>query len=477
MYRQKNKISYAGILEHILKITSSVAIHFTVAVFLFAAVLLAGLSDAHAIPAFARQTGMECAACHVGSFGPQLTSMGRNFKLHGYTLGNEQQGLTDYLKNLSAMTFGGIVHTDGDQRKGIELTGNEARYNANDNVTVDQTSLFYGGRLFSNVGMLAQVTYSTPDEQVSWDNTDIRFASDTMLGGKSLIYGVTVNNNPSVQDVWQTTPAWSFPYLSSALMPTPTASPYITSLAGSVGGGGVYGMWNNLLYAELSGYATLPDRTQLALGVTGPDQSDHLSSVAPYWRVALQHDFGGHYVELGTYGIYADRYPGNVRDFGTDNFLDYALDATYQFTSENGKHSVSVYGSALREHANLAATYASSGSANPTDNLTNLRANVSYYYNNTYGLTFGPFSTTGSADAMLYANPVNNKPDTTGWTLQADYTPFGAPDSFGYPYFNVRFFMQYTAYDKFNGLSSNYDGTGRNASDNNTLFTGMWFAF
>jgi hypothetical protein len=37
--------------------------------------------------------------------------------------------------------------------------------------------------------------------------------------------------------------------------------------------------------------------------------------------------------------------------------------------------------------------------------------------------------------------------------------------------------MQYTAYTKFNGLSGNYDGTGRNASDNNLLFTGMWFAF
>jgi hypothetical protein len=202
-----------------------------------------------------------------------------------------------------------------------------------------------------------------------------------------------------------------------------------------------------------------------------------LGNVAPYWRVALQHDFGPHYFELGTYGMYADRYPGNVRDFGTDNFLDYALDASYQFTSDNGKHNISAYASALREHQNLAATFAAGSSANPTDNLTSLRANVSYYYNNTYGLTFGPFSTTGSADSVLYANPTTSKPDTTGWSLQGDYTPFGTPDSFGYPYLNVRLFIQYTAYEKFNGLSSNYDGTGRSASDNNTLFTGMWFAF
>ena len=29
--------------------------------------------DAHAIPAFAEQTGQPCSQCHVGAFGPQQT--------------------------------------------------------------------------------------------------------------------------------------------------------------------------------------------------------------------------------------------------------------------------------------------------------------------------------------------------------------------------------------------------------------------
>ena len=458
----------------------------------FAVTLLAGLSDAYAIPAFARQTGMECAACHVGSFGPQLTSLGRTFKLNAYMmdLGQPSQSdsskplspdkaaaLKEYLQNLSVMAIGGVEHTQGNLRKGTELTGNEARLNTNNNLTLDQLSIFYGGRVSSNVGMLAQATYSQPDEHFSWDNTDIRYASTTKLGGKSLLYGMTVNNNPSVQDIWNTTPAWAFPYMSSTLLQTPTAGPYITSLGGTVGGAGIYGMWNDWLYAEITGYTTIPSRVQLTLGESGAAQADHLSGVAPYWRVALQHDFGPHYVEVGTYGLSANRYPGNVRGIGTDHFLDYAIDATYQFTSGNGKHNISVYGTGLREHANLDATYASMGSSNASDNLTNLRASASYYYNNTYGLTVSPFTITGNADATLYGNGGNDKPNSTGWTLQADYTPFGAADSFGYPNLNVRFFVQYTAYTKFNGLSSNYDTTGRNASDNNTLFTGMWFAF
>ena len=41
----------------------------------------------------------------------------------------------------------------------------------------------------------------------------------------------------------------------------------------------------------------------------------------------------------------------------------------------------------------------------------------------------------------------------------------------------VRFGLQYTMYDTFDGASSNYDGTGRNASDNNTLFVYAWVAY
>ena len=46
--------------------------------------LLAG-NDAHAVPAYARQTGSACADCHAGAYGPALTPYGMRFKLNGYT--------------------------------------------------------------------------------------------------------------------------------------------------------------------------------------------------------------------------------------------------------------------------------------------------------------------------------------------------------------------------------------------------------
>jgi chromate transport protein ChrA len=42
------------------------------------------------------------------------------------------------------------------------------------------------------------------------------------------------------------------------------------------------------------------------------------------------------------------------------------------------------------------------------------------------------------------------------------------------PWLNTRLTAQYVVYSKFNGSSSNYDGSGRNASDNNTLFLLAW---
>ena len=45
------------------------------------------------------------------------------------------------------------------------------------------------------------------------------------------------------------------------------------------------------------------------------------------------------------------------------------------------------------------------------------------------------------------------------------------------PWLNVKLGLQYTAFLNFNGASSNYDGAGRNASDNNLLFLYLWLAF
>ncbi len=62
---------------------------------------------------------------------------------------------------------------------------------------------------------------------------------------------------------------------------------------------------------------------------------------------------------------------------------------------------------------------------------------------------------------------LNGQPDSDGYIAQVSYSPWR----------NVQLQTQYTGYTKFNGASSNYDGEGRDASDNNTLYVLAWLVW
>ncbi len=130
-------------------------------------------------------------------------------------------------------------------------------------------------------------------------------------------------------------------------------------------------------------------------------------------------------------------------------------------------------GTYIDEKQTLDATYAAGGSSNLSNDLKTLRIAGSYFYHRKYGAALGYFSTTGSSDDGLYAqgDPVtgfaNSKPDSKGWTMEFDWVP----------YENTKLALQYTTYSKFNGGGTNYDGLGRSASDNNTLYLLGWINF
>jgi hypothetical protein len=83
-------------------------------------------------------------------------------------------------------------------------------------------------------------------------------------------------------------------------------------------------------------------------------------------------------------------------------------------------------------------------------------------------LLYAPAPVSGSA---------NGKPNSNAFIAEADWVPFGKKDSFGAPWVNLKLGLQYTAYTRFNGGTTNYDGFGRNASGNNTVFAFAWLAF
>ncbi|WP_082715938.1 cytochrome C [Burkholderia sp. BDU5] len=423
-------------------------------------------NDAAAIPAFARQTGLACVACHV-SF-PELTPFGRFFKLTGYTLSNK-----------FTIPLAGMVQVSQTNTRSIDNRNYD--FVRNQDVVLQQASLFYGGRIAGSVGAFAQWTYDGVAHHSGIDNTDIRAAGHFTRDDVDFIYGVTVNNNPTVSDVWNSTPAFGYPYASSSVSLTPTASTLIDGgLAQQVVGFAAYAFWQRSIYAELGFYRTADQ--MFSLFRTGQDISTpggvmRLRGANPYWRVAYNREWGPHSLMLGTFGLIADVYPDNTMPATpTDRFTDIALDAQYQYLTLS--HAFTTQFTFIHEKQNWSASFPSGGigagptPANPTDHLNTFKAKASYYYQRKYGATLAYFSTTGDTDAGLYgATPVtgsaNGSPDTRGIIAELDYLP--------HP--QVKLSLQYTWLLKFNGGRFNYDGNGRNASDNNTLYFLAWFVF
>ena len=470
---------------------------------------------AQALPSFARQTGQPCGTCHTDF--PALTPYGRRFKLLGYTAGGGEfrtspfssqagsdaraeldklrgyakaldtpvTGDKEYVPPLSMMAIVGFTHTQA------PLPPPTDPYKPNDNTVLSPFSAFWGGAITDNIGAFSQVTYNAVPaggfgdpfgHTWTWDNTDVRFARTASIGPLDLVYGITANNNPTVQDLWNTTPAWSFPYAVSTLAPTPGSKTMIEgAFSAHVGGVGAYTMINDLLYLELTGYRTLGFSQQNALGTDPFGAPGLLGGVAPYWRVALEPHWGRHSLMVGTFGMYTDVHPWVDTSFATwstatmplsDRFTDIGFDTQYQYQGDN--YWVTLRGSYIREFQRLDASFASMASANPTNLLDSMKLQASFAYgaDNRVVLTGQYFDIRGTSDPTLYGLDINGNaltPNSNGWMAEIAYIPFGLSKAMGWPWFNARIGLQYTYYTKFNG-------TTIGAHDNNTLFLHAWFA-
>lgn len=412
------------------------------------------VGSAHAVPAYARQTGQNCVACHAGGQFPELTPYGRIFKLTGYTIGQRVVPLS-MMGVLTANKVKVNDPTQGKQQDGAPI--------------FNTASLFVAGKISDNIGGFAQITYNNYDTQnpdtgrftghTGADNMDFRYADRLIDANRDLIYGLTLHNNPTVQDVWMSAPAWG-----PATVPGSTGAgggrlPILADgLGQQVAGLGAYAYWNKTLYAELTGYRTgdgiFSFMTQGVNNDHGPQTI--LKGVNPYWRLALTHEWGPHNAMIGVSGLDVKIYPDSIDlTTPTDHYRDVGVDAQYQYLLD--PHTLTAQASYIHERQNLEANL---DATNPADTIDSLRAKISYVYQAKYGASLSYFDVHGST---------NNNLDTAtrGWTPEIFWTPLQY----------VRVGLQYTLFNKVNGASSNTDGAGRNAKDDNTLLFYVWGAF
>jgi hypothetical protein len=418
--------------------------------------------NAQALPTFARQTGQNCVACHAGGQFPELTPYGRLFKMTGYTIGVRTQPFAV----MGVVTSSSIAKPSADPVD-----------NAKSTEPIFATgSVFIAGKITDNIGAFSQFTYDpyavlnddgSYSGQSGADNIDIRFADHIVSDKNDWIYGVSLNNHPSLTDPWNTVTSWS----QYVPVPTPTSSQYIDGAApfpgfpldGSVAGLNAYMFWNQTIYADVGLYHSADKAFSfLSLGANPPLQ---LSGSNPYWRLALSHEWGPHNLMVGATGMIARVYddPADISDPASiGQFNSQGFDAQYQYLLN--PHTVTAQLAYMKTDQRYSEAVFSGGS----DTTTTTRAKLTYTYQAKYGGSISAFDRTGSNNIQQF-DPLNYyaDPATNGMTYEAFFIPKQ----------NVRIGVQYTTYNTFEGASTNYGGKGRNASDNNSMFLYLWFAY
>ena len=420
------------------------------------------------VPGYARQTGLPCSACHYQF--PQLNAFGRLFKLNGYTLtglkpidDKDKKGRTILellpFNPISVMMQASLTHL------ATAVPGTQ-------NTTVSmpqQLSVFWAGAISGKLGTFSQVTYTTSGGTFVIDNVDVRYADHGKVGTTPLSWGVTFNNNPTVEDLWNTTPAWSYPFQSSETAPSPLGNTQVDGgLAQRAVGVGAYAMANEMLYAQIAAYRSAVPTAAAPLDTSARNV---MSGATPYWRVALQHKFGQQYLMVGTFGLSTKLYPAGVSG-PTNRYTDAAIDAQHETPLGSGNLVTRI--AWIRESQTNNAGYIAEpqAAAHRTGTLKTLRVSSSWYPSQTFGLTASAFTTTASVDSLLYPaeavkGSASGRPESNGGALEAVFNPWE----------NARMSIGYTMFNRFNGAKKNYDGAGRNASSNDALFVAWWFNF
>ena len=462
-------------------------------------------AESQAIPLFNRQTGQNCVACHAGGQFPELTPYGRKFKLTGYTMGQRAKVPLAVMGVISMSKVNSKTPGNLDQNGNPDPAGDFPQ----DGVAHFTTaSIFAGGKITDNIGLFGQWTYNAYNGQGPFqghsgsDQFDLRYADRFIDTQRDLIVGASLNNNPGVTDVWNTfnsafgsVPGYVPVSNASGNAGGPfvdvPAKPILQSLGPLAAGMNVYAYWNDTVYGELGAYQTANRGFSfLSQGISDANMGTKLKGqFNPYWRLALNHDWGANSAMVGLYGLNVETYANapdtsgptiRYRDIGIDGQYQYILDphmvsAQFSYTHEKQSYDDVLWDT--NNPDNLANGNVPS-IQNPSNTLDHLRVKATYVYRAKYGASLAYTSVRGSADSMYITSPdntgapvpfgsVNNTPNTRLWI----------PEVFWLPIQNVRIGAQYYKFTQYNGSSNNYDGNGRNASDNNTLFLYVWGAY
>ena len=470
---------------------------------------LAMSANAWALPSFARQTGWSCATCHT-SF-PQLTPMGRMFKLMGFTTTNLQpqqkvEGklghtvglLIPRISQFSIFVQAAATHVAGGQQVlgGYAATrAGGSHVSSNNNIEApQQVSLFYAGALSPHVGDFLHITYGGDNGGGFGfdDSSVVHTRAYSLAPENTLIVGEDVNNTPTAMDVWNTSTDWNSPFYFSnytafgavpttfiantagANMPLIAPGAYVADIFGANRANWLYADFD--VYTNSEGTRTGPNAGgTFAPGGSTPAMGE-LAGPAPYIRLAYQHDWSNWNWEVGSYDMWSRVYAtptGNA----VNHFNDYDLDSQLQWLNINDNNNLTVRMNFIHEDESFAASQIGTETSVGHGQLNTLDLNATYWWHDRYAAQGGFQDATGTANALFWGQGPTNAAGATIWSNN------GSPNSSDewveasyLPWWNMRFSVRYTFFNEFRGLTS-ATATTPSASKFNTVELLAWFAY
>ena len=182
----------------------------TLALVLVAVGMAAFTPGAYAVPSFSRQTGLACAACHT--IYPALTPFGRLFKLNGYTMTGLAQVVAKETQQAPGMSLNRDMPVSAIVQAGLTSLSRAVPGQQNPSAAFPQTlALYLAGEATPHVGTVIELGYDQDSGKVAVDMVDVRYANHANWSGTDTIFGVTFNNAPTLEDVWNSTPAYGYP--------------------------------------------------------------------------------------------------------------------------------------------------------------------------------------------------------------------------------------------------------------------------
>jgi len=241
--------------------------------------------EAAAVPAFARQTGMACTACHFQHF-PVLNSFGRAFKAAGYTMMGAQGKVEgEHLSIPDTLNMSMLIklryqkdNTAGTANTKIAApTRGEGRFDF-----PDEFVILSGGRVAENVGYFVEMTMGGSAATMGSPNFRLPFAFDA--GGAKL----------SVVPFWTADagPGFGYELSSNGIIkanrwtehgPQSSAVAYVAGAnAGGAAGGGAFGFafvaQNDMGYINLTKFAS---NSATGNGRISPESNYYRLAVTP----------------------------------------------------------------------------------------------------------------------------------------------------------------------------------------------------